>query len=75
LPPRLNGRVLEGIKVAVKPAHELWLAQITTNTTPTTAPATTPRMVATCEAKNVTASWPPKVAAINTTAKAMILLV
>src|SRR5829696_8563761 len=46
--------------VAYLPAHELRLAQITTNTNPTTAPATTPRMVATRESKNATVSRPPK---------------
>src|SRR5215207_4321111 len=60
--------------VADLPVHELRLAQITTNTTPTTAPTTTPRAGATREPKNSTVSRPPKVEASTTTIKATILL-
>src|SRR5215218_6946948 len=60
--------------VADFPAHELRLAQITTNTTPTTAPTTTPRMGVTLEPNNATVSRPPNIEASSTTTRAMILL-
>src|SRR5215217_7617388 len=74
LPAHLVYALLDIDIVAELPAHESRLAQITTSTIPSTAPATTPRMGATCESNSATASRPPKVEASNTTARAMILL-
>src|SRR5918997_2729374 len=75
VPARRVKAALDVDVVARLPAHEVRLAQITTNTIPTTAPATTPRTEATRESNDATASRPPKVEASNTTARAMILLV
>ena len=60
--------------VARLPAHELRLAQITTNTNPTTAPDTTPRTVAARESNDTTVSNPPMTEESSTTARAINLL-